>query len=249
MEGVLYSELPFNQTVDVIEILLSLECINIWVWIASHALYKTLMKEEWENEVHLFYSPTVNSTGDCLREMYLRDESRGNLLIIGDAEFALKQKLSIHKNVSRKNIGSILFADGNVGYEVRKGRLVKYGWQDYMKKGQALDIAYCMPLILGIFYDNFDCDTFHDLLLANPVGHSFGVKHDNRLLCFISPPESSDDESEDFMSELGAMVKVVKQENLRLELNSLRMAHGLLFGDLVDALKVLGRDDLIKFLE
>lgn len=248
MEAVLYSQSTFNETVDCIESLLSLDCNNIWVWIASDALHQTLKREDWEPQVHIDYSNTVNSIGDCLRELYIRDDSRSNLLIIGDL-VNLPEKISLHKNGFGKNIGTVMFADGNVGYKTKKGRLESYGWFESRQMGAALDIAYCSPLILGIFHENFDCDTFHDLLLTDTIKRNYGIKMDKRIKCFINPPElESESESEDFMTELQAMLEI-DLESAKLELNSLRMAHGLLYKDLLEGLRTLNaRQELIDCL-
>lgn len=240
MEAILFSKSSFETTFDCIELALSLDCNNIWVWFSyeNQDTYNALKKEQWEDEVNLFYCDTVQSIGDCLREMYMRDESRSNLLIIGDLDH-LPQKLSLHKNGFGKNVGTIMFADGNVGYAIKKGRLDSYGWLSSKQKGMALDIAYCSPIILGIFNEHFDCDTFHDLLLTDTLKHNYGIRMDKRIKCFIDPPSDSDtEESEDFMMELEKMLEI-DLESAKLELNSLRMAHGLLYKDLISGLKEL----------
>jgi hypothetical protein len=248
MEGVLYSESPWNETVDAIELLLYLDCRNIWVWISSDALYESLMTEEWEPQVHLNYSSKVNSIGDCLRELYLRDDSRDNLLIIGDLDH-LPEKISLHKNGFGKNIGTILFADGNVGYEFKKGKLLNYDWIDLKQKGRALDIAYCNRFILNAFYDNFDCHTFHDLLLSDPIRNSFGVKMDKRIKFFDNPPSSEPDSELDFITELKGMLNV-DLEHAKLELSGLRLSYQLSHSELIDALKELNaRQELLDIIE
>lgn len=249
MEAIVFSDSSFEITFDCIELLLSIDCNNIWVWFSpeNKDVYDSIKLEHWEDEVHLFQSDTVTSIGDCLREMYMRDESRSNLLIIGDLE-NLPEKLSFHKNGFGKNVGTIMFADGNVGYTTKKGRLDSYGWVPSKQKGMALDIAYCSPIILGIFTEHFDCDTFHDLLLTDTLKHNYGVRMDKRIKCFIDPPSDSESESEDFITELEKMLEV-DLDSAKLELNSLRMAHGLLYKDLISALKQLNaRQELINIL-
>ena len=124
MEAVIYSNSNVDKTIDVIESMLSIGCTNVWCWL-SEELYDMLSKEEWEPEIQLFTSivsddrvasttGAIYSIGDCLREMYVRDESRSDLVVIGDLE-NLPDKFSLHKNGLGKNIGTIMFADGNIG--------------------------------------------------------------------------------------------------------------------------------------
>ena len=142
-----------------------------------------------------------------------------------------------------------MFADGNVGYTLKKGRLDMYEFGiESKQKGQALDLAYCSPTILSIFYNHFDCDSFHDLLLTDTLQHNYSVRLDKRIKCFRDPPKEKEEEVDDFMDELSLMLEI-DLGSAKLEMNSLRMAHGLLFKDLIDALLELNaRQELIDFL-
>lgn len=248
MEAVIYSDSDYNNTADCLELILSLECCNnIWIWIDDQNVFNQFKKEEWETEVTFFHNECVISIGDCLRELYLRDETRGNLIIVGDID-NLPEKYSLHKNGFGKNIGTVMFADGNAGYTIKKGRLDSYGFDVDSKKGQALDIAYCCPIILSIFYDNFDCNTFHDLLLTDTLQHNYGIRMDKRIKYFLNPPEEEEEEDDDFVTELTMMLEI-DLDSAKLELNSLRMAYGLLFKDLINALQELdARQELIDCL-
>jgi len=238
MEAVIYSENTIEKIIDCIENLLLLECNNIWVW-TTYELHAVLNKEEWEDEVHIFYSEDIISIGDCLRELYIRDETRSNLIVIGDLENC-PQKFSLHKNGFGKNIATIMFCDGNVNYNLTKGSLSNYGEGE--RKGYALDIAYCSPLILAIFYEHFDCNSFHHLLLSDVYKNNYGIKMDKRIkyVCDDVTHESnkSNEEELTFMEELKTMLEI-DMDSAKLELNSLRMAHGMLCKDLISGLKEL----------
>ena len=248
MEGVLFSTGNYEKTTDAIEMLLEHNCRNIWVWIKTSACADELIKEEWETNVHISHSPDINSIGDVLRELYTRNDSRDNLYIIGDVE-RLPGKLSIHKNYSKKHTGIILFADGNVGMNVDKGIVTKYFIESAemlkpIKYGRALDIAFCNPSILSTFYDNFDCETFHDLLLTNPIGYTFSYQQDKRIKWLTNDKENVVKEVNDLIEELTEIIGDNVNDNTRLELNSLRLANGKMFSELIESLVVLERNDL-----
>lgn len=262
MEGVLYSDSNVDKTIDYIELLLEENCRNIWVW-TTDSIYEELMSDNvWEKNVHISHNSHITSIGDCLRELYTRDQSRDNLIIIGNTNVNVS-KLIIHKNFNKKHVGILLFGDGNVSIDIRGGTIHKYqmeacdhlGNDKDVKKshyGQIMEIAYCTLHILSIFQDNFDCNTFHDLILSNPVGYSFGAVMDKRLN--ITTKQyiiEEDSKPSDFLEELTEMCLDIKElnENSKLELNSLRLAYGLPYKKLIESLENLNRHDLSKGLQ
>jgi prepilin-type processing-associated H-X9-DG protein len=149
------------------------------------------------------------------------------------------EKLSLHKNYSKKTTANILFADGNIEFS-------KDGYGTGNKKGYALDIAFCNPAILALFADNFDCGTFHELLLSSPVGYTFTFTQDKRIKCFNEVVTEEIEPEQDFVSEVKIMIS---QETTKLELNSLRLAYGKVFNDLIEILVILERPDLVVMMK
>ena len=248
MEGVLYSDTTVEKTIDFIELLLDESCRNIWVWTTAD-IYDELMQDQWEDNVHISHSSSITTIGDCLRELYLRDESRDNLIIIGNTNINIT-KLTIHKNFNKKHVGVLLFGQGTVSIDIKGGTINKYQIDnDNGSRGQIMEIAYCTLHILSLFQDNFDCNTFHDLILSNPDGDTFGAVMDKRLVSMqtVSVVQPVLTES-DFLEELLELCGEIKElnENTRLELNSLRLAYGLTFTALKEALFSLNRTDLIQ---
>uniref|UniRef100_A0A6C0JRP1 Uncharacterized protein n=1 Tax=viral metagenome TaxID=1070528 RepID=A0A6C0JRP1_9ZZZZ len=268
MEGVLFSDGTREQTIDALEMLLDLDCRNIWTWIYDKNTYNEFKKEGWEETIH-FQSChsdkscirgtydnsdddddvpiTTTCIGDCLRSLYTRNESRDNLYIIGDVK-NMPSKLSLHNNFSKKYTGIVLLANGTTPFTVEKGALKGYG-EKGNKQGYCLDIAFCNPSILGLFYDNFDCDTFHQLLASNPIGYEFSCVVDKRIIPVIKKDivvDEKDIETDDFMVELVNMISV---DVSKLELNSLRLAYGKMFTEFTDILLTLSRPDLVQLFE
>jgi hypothetical protein len=253
MEGVLYSDTNVEKTIDYIELLLEENCRNIWVW-TIESIYEELLHDNvWEKNVHISHNSHITSIGDCLRELYTRDQSRDNLIIIGNTNVNVS-KLIIHKNFNKKHVGVLLFGDGDVSIDIRGGTIHKYqmcplGDDKNTKKGLIMEIAYCTLHILSIFQDNFDCNTFHDLILSNPIGYSFGAVMDKRLNLkdmYATISSIVETSSNDFLEELTEMCLDIKElnENSKLELNSLRLAYGLPYKKLIESLKNLNRHDL-----
>lgn len=240
MEGVIYSDNDSDQTIDAIEQLLYLNCRHVWVWCRSFKLYEEFMNEHWENNVHFKYDINVKSIGDCLRDLYFQDVSRDKLLIIGNINH-IPKKMSLFKMNISKIDGVILFGKGNVGYQLDNNRISKYEWTNLDEKGRALDIAFCNTSILHIFYENFDCDSFHDILLADPIKHSFFIKMDKRIKLYDEPINENIITC-DFINELKNMMDI-NPENAQLELRSLRLAYKLSHSDLLESLKLLGASD------
>lgn len=284
MEGVVFSNTGIDATALAIEQLSDLDCRNVWVWTATQQVCKSLLEEDWESNVRIAHDENIQSIGDCLRELYTRNDSRDNLLIVGDVE-RLPEKLTVHRNHSKKNCGTILFGQGDMIISVEKGALSRYektltpltsdtlfsslassasaslknkpeNKQDE-KKARALDIAYCSSAVLALFFDNFDCNTFHDLLAAHPVGYRFQVLFDKRIKFYDSAPSETarqtiEDEEQTFESELAAIIAETtvhdaKSTVSKLELNALRLAYGKTFAQLIDAVR--GRPDLLDILE
>lgn len=247
MEGVLYSDTTIDKTIDFIELLLDEDCRNIWVW-TTNEIYDGLMQDNiWEDNVHISHCSHVTTIGDCLRVLYLRDESRDNLIIIGNTNINIT-KLTIHKNLNKKHAGVLLFGVGNVSIDIKSGTINKYQIDNNSgSKGQIMEIAYCTPHILSIFQDNFDCNTFHNLILSNPVGYTFGAVMDKRLISHNKYVLQDVQESSNFLEELLELCQEIKElnENSKLELNSLRLAYGLTYTNLKEALGNLNRFDLI----
>lgn len=267
MEGVLYSDTNVDKTIDYIELLLEENCRNIWVW-TTKPIYQEIMNDNvWEKNVYISNNSHITCIGDCLRELYTRDQSRDNLIIIGNTNVNVS-KLIIHKNFNKKHVGVLLFGSGDVSIDIRGGTIHKYQIDPLdkpsndkdVKKGQAkqalfgqiMEIAYCTLHILSIFQDNFDCNTFHDLILSNPVGYSFGAVMDKRLN-LTTNHFSIEEESHpsDFLEELTEMCLDIKElnENSKLELNSLRLAYALPYKKLIESLEHLNRHDLSKGLQ
>jgi len=259
MEGVIYSDTTADKTIDYIELLLD-ECRNIWIWVTEE-IYKEINPETtenvWERHVHIYHNPNIVSIGDCLRELYTRDESRDNLMIIGDTNIVLP-KLSFHKNLNKKCIGILLFGQGNMSIDIKGGIINKYETVEssQMQKGRVLEIGFFTPHILALFQDNFDCNTFHELILAKPVGYSFGAVMDKRYSFKSNIEERQEilnqkgDKPDDFKEELKEMCEEISKidENTKLELNSLRLAHGLTFSKLLESLQELNRNDIVEYL-
>lgn len=244
MEGVLYSNSndSVEKIAETIETLLAKHCRNIWIWCQSKSTFDTLVQEDWEEHIHFCYDKHINSIGDCLRDLYTRSDSRDNLLIIGDIS-RIPDKIIVHKNYSKKNVGTVLFANGNVDLRMKKGILDTYEWNG-TAKARALDIAYCCPVILSLFYDNFDCETFHDLLLAYPIGVKFACIVDKRISFFDEEVDVEIEDEQDFIKDLEQMLADGTNVS-KLELNGCRLAYGKMFSELADALHTLGRSDLV----
>lgn len=246
MEGLIFSIGNKERTIDAIEMLLELECRNIWVWVDNISNYL----DDWEDNIH-FYSTNdeIKSIGDCLRILYTRNESRDNLYVIGDVE-KLPLKLSLHKNYSKKYVANFLFSSGEIPFSLSKGCIENYGVDECAssKLGYCLDIGFCNPIIMSLFVDNFDCDTFHQLLLANPIGVSFSCKLDKRIQTNNILKEINNvSKDSDFMTELKEML--AEGQESKLELNSLRLAYGKMFSDFINDLETLSRHDLVKMFE
>jgi len=242
MEGIVYSPIYNNSTIDAIEMLQDLEtCRNIWVFTENNNI---------ENDSLVKFVKAQETLGDCLREMYTWNDSRDNLYIIGDVE-NLPLKLSLHKNYSsKKYTGNLLFAgNGNIPYSINKGAIEGYGNSQGNKTGYCLDIAFCNPCILSLFCDNFDCNTFHDLLSTGVIGHNFSCQIDKKITMvkqvFVTTTVICIED--DFMSELKEMVNDGGTVN-KLELNGLRLAYGKNFSELINSLVILGRNDLVLMI-
>jgi hypothetical protein len=83
MEGVIFSNGSKDRTIDAIELLLELDCRNIWLWMSSETLYNEIITEHWEKSLSIQpWNSEIATTGDCLRELYLRNESRDNISLV-----------------------------------------------------------------------------------------------------------------------------------------------------------------------